>query len=170
MTTPTNPPAPAFNVKRGSTRGARWAVLRMFEVPDATEPDRVYLRRLRLVQTPWFGVYVHWIYLPDRDRDPHDHPWPFASWVLRGGYTESITATRGGGTARASHKRHRWSWHRIPTRVAHSIDSLEPGTVTLVLVGRRCREWGFWTPTGWAHWQTYDRAGEGPDPFGGPDA
>lgn len=156
--------APPFNPKRGSARGARWSLLRMFEVPDATEPDRTYLRRLRVAQTPWFGIYVHWIYLPDRDRDPHDHPWPLLSWILRGGYTETVWTGR---LTHSQHRRRRWSLHRVPITVAHSIDSLEPRTVTLVLVGRRCREWGFWTATGWVHWKAYDRTGTGPDPFGG---
>ena len=157
--------APRPKARRTRNRGTRWALLRMFEVPDATEPDRVYLRRLRIVQTPWFGLYLHWIFLPDRDRDPHDHPWPFVSWVLRGGYTETTWTTP---VDLQQHVRNRWSAHRISTRVAHSIDQLQPRTVTLVAVGRRCRDWGFWTPTGWVHYAAYDRAGEGPDPFGGP--
>jgi hypothetical protein len=157
--------APQIRPRR-RTGGARWALLKLFEVPDATEPNLVYLRRLRAVQTPWFGIYLHWIYLPDRDRDPHDHPWPFVSWVLRGGYTETVYTDR---DTCAGYERSRWSAHRVGTEVAHSIDTLRPRTVTLVLVGRRCREWGFWTAKGWVHWRSYDRSGNGPDPFGGPD-
>jgi hypothetical protein len=128
--------------------------MRWFEVPDARNPERVYLRRLRLIQTPWFGLYLHWIYAPDRDRDPHDHPWWFASWVLRGGYVEDVWTTR---LRWRQHVRGRFSVHHMLTHHAHAIKSIEPGTITAVLVGPRCREWGFWTPEGWVHWRRYDR-------------
>lgn len=58
----------------------RWALLSALDVGD---PDP-YLDRLRLVQTPLFGLYLHHIHRPDREPDPHDHPWWFASLVLTG--------------------------------------------------------------------------------------
>lgn len=144
--------APLIDPRRRAAAGYRWALLRYFEVPDQADPTRVHLRRLRIVQTPWFAVYIHWIYLPDTDRDPHDHPWPFASWIIRGGYTERVFTTR---DSAIRHRRGRWSVHRLTTRVAHQIDVLDSATTTLVLVGRRSREWGFWTEEGWVPWRRY---------------
>lgn len=143
--------APTHRPERSTAAGYRWALFSWFEVPDSDHRDRVYLRRLRVIQTPWFGMYVHWIFLPDRDRALHDHPWPFVSWVIRGGYTERVRTK----TSEASRTWSRWSAHRMRSRDAHSIDLIEPGTVTLVLVGRRCREWGFWTSRGWVPWRQY---------------
>lgn len=148
---------------KGNDYGQRWSVLEVFNIPDPSG-RLVYLKRLRLVQTPWFGIYVHWINLPDDDRDPHDHPWNFTSIVLRGGYTEALHTDRDHSSL---HERGRWSAHRMTTGLAHQIIRLEPRTVTLILTGRRSREWGFWTETGWVDWHDYDRAGLGPDPFMG---
>jgi hypothetical protein len=40
---------------------------------------------------------------------------------------------------------------------AHQIASVEDDTWTLILVGRRRRTWGFWTPEGWVDWLNYER-------------
>lgn len=146
----------------------RWAFMRVFEVPDREDPSRIYLRRLRIVQTPWFGVYLHRIYLPDSDRDPHDHPWLFASLILRGGYLEHVWDQRDDLSRHRSKISGRWSLHRMPTWQAHRIMAVKDRTVTLVLVGRRQRQWGFWTADGWVPWTAYTDVGLGPDPFGEP--
>lgn len=55
----------------------------------------------------------------------------------------------------------RWSVHRMPLDVAHRIVRVEPGTVTLVLRGRKVRRWGFFLPPdqgGWVDWEDYDYA------------
>lgn len=146
--------------------GQRWSVFRVFNIPSATDPGVTYLRRLRIVQTPWFGFYVHWVYLPDKDRDPHDHPWNFWSFVARGGYTEAITDSPEALDNQRIEQHKRFSLHRMSTGRAHAISLLEPRTITVLLVGRRSRDWGFWTAAGWVPWRDYDRsAGHGPDPF-----
>lgn len=141
--------------------------MQKFTIPDAYDPTQVYLKRLRIIQTPWFGVYLHWIYLPDRDRDPHDHPWPFVSMTLKGGYVEEITDPTKGEIW--SNSNPQFTGHTMPMHLAHRIRHLDPGTVTLVLVGARKRTWGFWTPEGFVPWHNYvDANGNrktGPDPF-----
>jgi hypothetical protein len=139
------------------------------KIPDAYEPEKTYLKRLRIIQTPWFGVYIHWIYLPDRDRDQHDHPWTFASIVLRGGYTEDVTVPES-SDPRVKSMDH-WPPHGHVMRMwqAHRIRALKPNTVTLVFVGPRRRKWGFWAPEGFIPWDQYVNADgsrkAGPDPF-----
>lgn len=151
---------------RTGQRSPRWALWQWFDIPDGTDPTVVYLRRLRILATPWFGIYLHWIYLPDTDRHPHDHPWAFASLILRGGYTEQIFTTRPVfSDLDIWRRRARRSLHRMSLGRAHRIVQLDPGTVTLVVHGRRRRTWGFWTGEGFVPWQEYDRAGLGPDPF-----
>lgn len=136
----------------------RWAFNERFLI-GAENPAGPMLERWRLVQTPWFGIYVHFIYREDLDRDPHDHPWNFFSIVLRGVYEEERTAD-----IRRPHKvdLRRFtdsSWlnrmHFFPLRSAHRIIWVMPGTVTLCIVGRKRRDWGFWTSYGWVEYRDY---------------
>lgn len=117
----------------------------------------LYLDRLRLVATPWFGIYVHHIVAPDRDQDPHDHPWRFGSLVLKGWYNEELHPIPHVMPLKKEPWRYRrWSWHTMPREQAHRIVELSPGGVwTLVLVGRRRGTWGFFTPFGFVDWKEY---------------
>lgn len=146
----------------------RWAVLRPFDIYAKDGSGDVYLHRIRLIQTPWFAVYLHDLNLPDSDRFPHDHPWAFCSIVLRGGYTEVVyqpvfgcVRQVDGRMAQRTVRRHsRWSAHRMGTDVAHEITQVQPRTKTLVLCGPRSRNWGFWTDNGFVPWQEYVDAGD----------
>ncbi len=150
--------------------------------------DNPMLERWRLLSTPWGGVYVHFIYREDLDRDPHDHPWTFWSMVLRGGYTEEVytrpgevgkreayqvtsTASAGAPDPALSvgsrmtirirpssikiKEQRRFRLHRFPLHHAHRITHTEPMTTTLVLVGPKVREWGFYVGAEWVRWQDY---------------
>lgn len=130
----------------------RWAWMEGFQVSTNGHP---FLDRLRVVQTPWFGIYLHRIHEPDPDRDPHDHPWPFISLILSGSY-EEVTFT---GPQELGHYqlRKRGSAHFMSTRKAHRITDVQGILWTLVLTGPRIREWGFWTDEGWLHWRDYNQ-------------
>lgn len=132
----------------------RWALWKWFDIPSTVNPKLAYLRRLRVVQTPWFGIYVHWINEPDSDRFPHDHPWRFWSLILRGGYVERVWARQGGDFVDLI-----WetgSVHSMKPSQAHQISYVTSNLLTLVFTGPRVREWGFWTDEGWVHWRKYD--------------
>jgi hypothetical protein len=118
------------------------------------KPGDPMLHRWRLLQTPWFGIYVHLIYREDLEPVPHDHPWTFWSLILRGGYTEELHERPGSGSARLV-TRHQWSVHRFPLHHAHRIVgvSTHPKTVTLVLVGRKLRVWGFYDGNVWVDYR-----------------
>jgi hypothetical protein len=134
-----------------SSDGVRWALFKRFDISDSRG---VYLRRWRLIQTPLFSIYLHRIFMEDADRAPHDHPWNFWSLVLRGGYIERVL--RPGTLTEYSGIHTRWSVHRMSTALAHRIDYVYPGTLTLVVTGPRVREWYFWTPDGpvlWSDWK-----------------
>jgi hypothetical protein len=130
-----------------------WALWEWADIPSKVYPNEVYLRRLRIVQTPWCAFMMHWIYEADFDRDPHDHPWNFWSFVLRGGYIEHIYDSPD-ALVRPQWWR-RFSLHKMPVDKAHQIRSVVADTVTLVFTGRRQRVWGFWTPAGFVVWKTY---------------
>lgn len=140
---------------------------------DLIHDGRTFLRR-RGVDLRLGGVLVHRIDAPDPGLDLHDHPWPFVSIVLRGGYTEEFAETRhasrqadlaeandrpehGYRCSRGVSRRWgRWSIHRMPLDIAHRITDADKGTVTLVIRGRKRRRWGFYLPHGWTDWANYD--------------
>ncbi|HXI82093.1 MAG TPA: hypothetical protein VNM34_14900 [Verrucomicrobiae bacterium] len=114
-----------------------WAIFSREDIPDSLHPERTYLTRWRLLQTPWFGVYLHAIREPDRDRHMHDHPWSFVSVVLRGGYLEERPDGRTGRRRAGSVcLRRAEDLHRV------ALLARRP-TWTLVLAGWRRRSWGF---------------------------
>ncbi|MFP5276951.1 MAG: DNA methyltransferase [Acidobacteriota bacterium] len=49
--------------------------------------DSPYLTRYTLFSTPWIHLCIHVFHRSDAD-ELHDHPWPFASLILWGGYIE----------------------------------------------------------------------------------
>lgn len=142
-----------MKVKYPAPKGGGWAFMRWADIPSKSDPQRVYLRRLRIAQTPWCSLYLHWINEADSDRHPHDHPWNFCSLILRGGYTEDIYSYPGAPPRRRQH--HRGSLHRMSIHDGHHIVSVEPGLQTLVFTGRRVRTFCFWTENGLVPWTEY---------------
>lgn len=136
-----------------NNRGPKWAFMERFEVPNFDTDDETYLIRWRLLQTPWFGIYLHRIGTPDSRPTLHDHPWNFTAFVLRGGYTERrldpLTMT--------VDESHRVRFvNRMRTHDAHAITRLaRVPTWTLVFVGARRRTWGYLEP----EWEFPDRWG-----------
>lgn len=106
------------------------------------------LRRLALIRTPWFRVFIHHIPSGDHDRYMHTHPWRWAvSLILRGGYTE---IRRSPGSVCQQWRSHpRWAIVSWCERTTHRILSVDPGTYTLFIAGPRTgKGWGFETPGG----------------------
>ena len=115
---------------------------------ESSEP---YLTRyyLFLKDRKWFpfNVFLHNFHKGDLD-DLHDHPWPYFTLILRGGYWEH---TPGGRFWRApGHFR-----FQTPTSL-HRIE-LEPGVNawTLFIPGPKLREWGFIVNGKWMHCEKY---------------
>lgn len=132
----------------------KWALWRWYDIELDGEP---YLTRLQIVKTPWFSIKLHWIHRPDPDRDLHDHPWAFMSFVVRGGYQEleSKAPARTGGKLRVVN-----SFNYKNTRTAHRITSVKPGTITLIISGPRVKkDWGFYNADTfeYTHWREYER-------------
>jgi hypothetical protein len=157
--------APYVPVKYPYIGGTRWNFMKWADIPDARDIKRVYLRRLRILQTPWFALYLHFIYMPDEDRDPHDHPFSFKSLIVRGGYTEQVWPTCDckigkhllGREEISARTWKRGSIHRTSRNVAHMITTLKPGTITLVWAGAKKQEWGFYPGGLFEPWQSYNR-------------
>lgn len=120
-----------------------------------------YLTRWSLLgrreQGNW-AVYLHRFQRSDYD-ELHDHPWPFTSIILAGGYWE-VTPARGWANGSGPTKR-RWYGpgsvlHR-PARWIHRVD-IPDGAEAWTLIFRRKKErsWGFWCPSlGFRPWREH---------------
>jgi len=136
--------------------GTRWCAWRW---TDVVLGGLLYLRRLHLVQTPWFAIMLHWIVRPDPQPDMHDHPVSFVSLLVRGWYVEhrpdenDYFADLGW---EEPHVVRRLNVKRATDR--HRIVEVSPGgALTLVFAGPVVRSWGFHTPRGWVSWREYQR-------------
>lgn len=149
--------------RRGEDGRERWALMASYDIPCEQSSDGLYLRRLRIIATPWFGVFLHELRGADADRDLHDHPFSFISIILKGGYRE-LVPIRQEPVFRINMYRHwgRWSVHTMKATDRHRIVSLDQNpTWTLLLVGRRKRTWGFHTSQGFVPWDEYKERTDG---------
>lgn len=125
----------------------------------------VFFNRYTVMKSPILSIYIHQFMRGDSDRCLHDHPWPFISIILRGGYWEEMRIDQehmieiGSENERWQLGRTVYHWRRPGSilwrlaKTAHRID-IKPGTHpwSLVIVGRKSRDWGFWTSGGWRKW------------------
>lgn len=143
-------------------RSPRWSFFSRFDIRDETTGE-LYLRRWYLLATPWFSLLLHKIVTPDKDRDLHDHPWWFLSFMLWGGYDEIRLLGRAtdpiGSTFYYDTTIKRRCWLSLAFRAAtaaHRIISLRRApTWTLLLTGPRRCSWGFHTAKGYIDWKVY---------------
>ena len=128
----------------------------MDRVNDQPYLERYYVFLKDRTRFP-FNVFLHRFLKSDPD-DHHDHPWPYFTLILKGGYTEwipqfndhgqkvmEVAAWRGPGHYRFSHAT---SYHRI--EIDPDVD-----TWTLFVPGPKQRDWGFFTRTGWIESEQY---------------
>lgn len=116
---------------------------------DTIINDQVYMRRYHVIKTRWFRLRVHHIRLPDEGRHLHDHPFDFATVVMKGGYWEVL-----GDGRFIPHRVGRWFFRQA--EMAHAVKEVATGGVwTLVLTGPMRREWGFYVDDAWVHHYDY---------------
>ena len=128
----------------------------MDRVNDEPYLERYYVFLKDRARFP-FNVFLHKFLKSDPD-DVHDHPWPYATLILRGGYWEwtpqfdelgrksgEIAKWRGAGSLRFASAK---SYHRI---------ELDPAVEcwTLFMPGPKQREWGFLSKGKWIQWEKY---------------
>jgi len=129
-------------------------------VMDRTS-DEPYLERYYLFlkerESFPFNIFLHKFLKSDPD-DVHDHPWPYATLILKGGYYEwipqfdsqgnkfsEVAVWRGPGHFRICGAN---SFHRI---------ELDPDVTawTLFMPGAKQRDWGFLVKNKWVQWEEY---------------
>ena len=104
-----------------------------------------------------FNIFVH-KFLKSDTEDVHDHPWPFFTLILKGGYWEwrpqfDATGQKVGEIARwCGPGSFRWAsahqYHRV---------ELDPDVEcwTLFMPGIKQRDWGFLVRNRWVQWEEY---------------
>jgi hypothetical protein len=109
-----------------------------------SDGQRPYLLRWYLLRSRWLNFYLHKFVGSDAPSGLHDHPWPFATLILGGSYTEDTP------TGRRSRRRGTLAVHRATYRhrVCLPVDTRgrEIPCWTLVVTGPHLRQWGFWCP------------------------
>ena len=138
---------------------SKWAFWRWY---DIVLDGELYLTRLNLIKTPWFSVKLHWIHKPDPDRDLHDHPWVFVSFILRGGYVEYESKN----PSQEKGKPKSITCFNYKNKItAHRIAEVVPNTLTLVISGPkdRVKSWGFYDAETleFTHHKDYEGVGNG---------
>lgn len=106
--------------------------------------------RWTLFSSDWLKVLVHHFMPGSDDPDTHDHPRPFITLVLRGGYWD-ITEDGKREAVFAPALRYRRAEHAHRTLVGRK------GAWTIVVMGKVTRPWGFFRDKVWYHFKDYER-------------
>lgn len=122
--------------------------------------ERYYLFLKERERFP-FNVFLHKFLKGDPD-DVHDHPWPYATLILKGGYYEWIPEFNSTGIKIGEVRHWRGPGHfRTCSASSYHRIELDPGVTawTLFMPGPHTREWGFLTGkdprTNWEHNEDY---------------
>ena len=122
------------------------------------DPADPYLLRWFLIpRNPVMNIYRHRFCQSDPSV-PHDHPWHFLSFVIRGRYreiTEARTIVRRPGSV---------AFRRATS--PHRVELLGHPVTTVIITGPHCRPWGFWCPRpaqppAFVPWQQFGSGGCG---------
>lgn len=93
------------------------------------------------------GIYLHYFYRGDAERDLHNHPWSKSiSVILSGGYTEERLAE--GQSGRANYKVIKRSIRSGSINIIngddfHRVELTGKPTWTLFTSGKKIKDWGF---------------------------
>jgi hypothetical protein len=104
-----------------------------------------------------FNIFLHKFLKSDPD-DVHDHPWPYATVILKGGYWEWIPVfdTVGRKIGEVQHWRKPGHFRTCSASSFHRIE-LDPNVTcwTLFMPGPKQRDWGFMVRNKWVQWEQY---------------
>lgn len=121
------------------------------------EKKSVYIVRWSLWLPFGISIKLHKIMRPDTDRGcTHDHPWSFIRIILSGSYTEKYGPDNRITVRKPWRPWAPWRIYFCPASFRHTILKLNnPHSWTVVICGRKLREWGFFTKVGWMPWNQF---------------
>lgn len=118
--------------------------------------ERYYLFLKERERFP-FNIFLHKFLKSDPD-DVHDHPWPYFTIILKGGYWEWIPEfnSQGEKIGEIAHWRGPGSFRWCSADSYHRIE-LDPAVTawTLFMPGPKQRDWGFLVRNRWIQWEQY---------------
>jgi hypothetical protein len=104
-----------------------------------------------------FNIFLHKFLKGDPD-DVHDHPWPYATLILKGGYYEWIPQFNPDGTKSCEIRKWRGPGHfrTCHSKSYHRIELVDGITAwTLFMPGPQNRDWGFLVNDQWVQHEEY---------------
>jgi len=104
-----------------------------------------------------FNIFLHRFHKSD-DATPHDHPWPYATIILWGGYYEWIPFFNEMGELTCEVQKWRGPGHfRFCSAESYHRIELKPGKTcwTLFIPGKKRRDWGFLVNDEWIQHEQY---------------
>jgi hypothetical protein len=104
-----------------------------------------------------FNVFLH-KFLKGDPADVHDHPWPYATFILAGGYYEWIPQFDAQGRVSCEIRKWRGPGHfRICGANSYHRIELKPGVTawSLFMPGPQQQEWGFRYNNTWLQHEEY---------------
>lgn len=128
----------------------------MDRVNDQPYLERYYVFLKERKHFP-FNIFLHKFLRSDPD-DVHDHPWPYATLILKGGYYEWIPEFNPQGEKISEIRKWRGPGHfRISSSTSYHRVELCDGVEcwTLFIPGPHQREWGFLKDNRWVQWEQY---------------
>ncbi len=148
-----------------------WATPRRAHFTVGTDEDPYLRRWFILPRNRYVNIYLHQFCRDDEDRALHDHQWWFASFILKGHYSELCKDFPTGArdwsyVKQKSQYLVRRNWfslairppehaHRVILPKRDSTDSRPIPCWTICITGPVVREWGFHCPQGWRHWKEF---------------
>lgn len=150
---------------------------RTHHITGGPRGETVYLVRYIVFKSTWFSIYIHRFMRSDSD-DPHDHPWNFFTYIVEGGYTERYyNMERPQHSLKKNTFKSYWTEefnrreagslayrksqdiHKVELDRDYDISEIEKAPLTICLIGKRHRQWGFWTlkdrGAKYMHWREY---------------
>lgn len=130
----------------GSMYMGRWSVVDEFvRVNGRDTTERTLASRMLEKLTGYTAIRLHWIRRADHDRDMHNHPFNYRTFILKGYYAEEYDEP---GIHDSRLRGYRWVHQgQSATGAAdkfHRIDLVPPeGVWTLFCMTRNTNSWGF---------------------------
>lgn len=104
-----------------------------------------YKTELAVERSPEKTIKILWWHEDDPRPEPHNHPWPFKSDILSGGYSEHRYWVQNGQVVSEIKTYRAGDVNDMPANVFHVVYDVQPQTVTRLTCGAAApdNEWGY---------------------------
>ena len=123
-------------------------IRRIYGCSERGDGDSLYLTRITLIGFKSWSLNLHIFHRSDFARARHDHPFNFWTMPIWRGYIDETIWRR--------QRCYPGLIYYRPASHTHRVQLMnEKPAITLVLFGKRTRNWNFFTEQGIVPWQTY---------------